>query len=240
MSIFRHSRGLLAGPEAVIAAFSDPARLARWRGLTGKTTPINQNPKNRSPGPDSHQVSQSAVVFRAHLPPPIGIVSESDDSAMPFRAHPTQSSPTWSFRRYMHTTRKKNKPDFSGSWLFNRTKSVLQIHAPDSTSFFIDHHEPLFAIQRTHTIGETKDGFAIQLNTGGETTTTNHRDLHISARAYWDGDVLVFHSEIMKGQEKGTNIVRYELRDDGRTIIAEEDFRSSTLNYTNRWVLEKQ
>ncbi len=140
----------------------------------------------------------------------------------------------------MSNDRKKNKPDFSGSWLVNRAKSVLHIHAPDSTSFFINHHEPIFGLQRTHTVGETKDDFAIRLNIGGETITTSHRDLNISARAYWDGNVLVFHSDIMKGHEEGTNIVRYELSDDGRTIIADEDFRSSTLNYTNRWVLEKQ
>lgn len=35
MSTFRHSREILAGPEAVFEAFSDPVRLARWWGPDG-------------------------------------------------------------------------------------------------------------------------------------------------------------------------------------------------------------
>lgn len=35
MSVFRHSREIPAGPEAVFAAFKDPARLARWWGPAG-------------------------------------------------------------------------------------------------------------------------------------------------------------------------------------------------------------
>lgn len=37
MSIFRHARDLPAPPEAVYAAISDPARLARWWGPAGFT-----------------------------------------------------------------------------------------------------------------------------------------------------------------------------------------------------------
>ncbi|MCA9449996.1 MAG: SRPBCC domain-containing protein, partial [Candidatus Omnitrophica bacterium] len=35
MSTFRHSRHLSASPEAVFAAFEDPARLAQWWGPEG-------------------------------------------------------------------------------------------------------------------------------------------------------------------------------------------------------------
>jgi uncharacterized protein YndB with AHSA1/START domain len=35
MSTFRHSRAIPAAPAAVFAAFSDPARLARWWGPDG-------------------------------------------------------------------------------------------------------------------------------------------------------------------------------------------------------------
>ena len=37
MSIFRHSREIPARPDAVFAAFQDPARLARWWGPDGFT-----------------------------------------------------------------------------------------------------------------------------------------------------------------------------------------------------------
>jgi uncharacterized protein YndB with AHSA1/START domain len=41
MSLFRTSRELPAAPEAVFAAFRDPARLARWWGPDGFTNTIH-------------------------------------------------------------------------------------------------------------------------------------------------------------------------------------------------------
>ncbi|HEU5192119.1 MAG TPA: SRPBCC domain-containing protein [Methylomirabilota bacterium] len=42
MSVFRHSREIPASPDAVFAAFQDPARLARWWGPDGFTNTFHR------------------------------------------------------------------------------------------------------------------------------------------------------------------------------------------------------
>lgn len=131
------------------------------------------------------------------------------------------------------------RPDFSGEWTFVPGRSSLQIPAPDSTTFAIEHREPRFRLTRTHTFQGKSDTFTIELTTGGEPVVLHHGPARIEARLVWDGDALKFDSTIEKDGERGSNIVRYTLADGGRTFIGEERFRSPSLNYDNVWVFEK-
>jgi hypothetical protein len=133
-----------------------------------------------------------------------------------------------------------SRPDFSGTWRFNPARSVLQIPAPDSTLFVIDHREPLFRLSRTHVIGGKSDSFALDLTTDGQEVTLERGDLLLRARAYWDGDTLVFDSRLVRGGESATNVVRYRLGEAGDSFVAEESFRGEHLSYDNTWVLERQ
>ena len=133
-----------------------------------------------------------------------------------------------------------NKPDFTGVWRFNSGKSLLEIPSPDSTLFVIDHHEPDFHLERTHTHGETSDTFSIDLTTDGGPVTKNHGDIEIRARLYWDGDVLVFDSRLIQGGQEGSNIVRYQLAEDGQIFVAVERLSLGVHRHTNTWVFEKQ
>jgi hypothetical protein len=131
------------------------------------------------------------------------------------------------------------KPDFSGTWSFNRAKSTLQIPAPDETLFVVDHREPSLRISRTHTVGEKRDTFSLDLNTQGHEVSTTRDDVQLHARAYWDGDTLVFDARLVRAGEDSTNVVRYTLSADGLSFVAEERFRSASLNYDNTWIMEK-
>lgn len=131
------------------------------------------------------------------------------------------------------------KPDFSGTWRFNPEKSALQIPAPDATIFVIDHREPMLRITRTHTVGGKSDTFTLDLTTDGKETALDRGDLQLRARVYWDGDVLVFDSQVTRGGQEGTNVVRYTLAPDLGSFVAEERFRSKELNYDNKWVMER-
>lgn len=53
------------------------------------------------------------------------------------------------------------------------------------------------------------------------------------------GETLVFDAHVTRGADEGTNTVRYTLAADGRSFVAEEHFRSTALNYDNRWVLDR-
>lgn len=132
------------------------------------------------------------------------------------------------------------KPDFSGTWKFNPSKSVLQIPAPDSSIFVVEHREPAFRIQRTHVFGQKSDMFALDLTTDGNEVTIERGEVQIYARVYWEGDALVFDTRLVKQGEEAANFVRYKLAETGDSFTAEERFRSKALNYDNIWVMEKE
>jgi hypothetical protein len=131
------------------------------------------------------------------------------------------------------------KPDFTGTWKFNAAKSVLQTPAPDSTIFVMDHREPCLRISRTHIAGEKSDQFSLDLTTDGQRLSVVREGVHLDACAYWDGDVLVFETRLVRAGDEATNLVRYTLSPDTQSFRAEERFRSATLNYDNIWVMEK-
>ena len=132
-----------------------------------------------------------------------------------------------------------HKPNFSGTWRFNPATSALQIPAPDSTMFVVDHREPLLLISRTHIVGERRDTFSLALTTDCQEVLVDRDDLRLRCRAYWDVDALVFDSELIRAGVEATNVVRYALTNGGKTLRAEEQFRSSSLNYENLWILDR-
>ncbi len=131
------------------------------------------------------------------------------------------------------------KPDLSGSWRFDRDRSTLQIPAPDDTLVVLEHREPMLRITRTHVSGGARDTFSIELTTDGKVVEVHHGDLSLAARAYWDGDTLVFDTRILRGGEEASNVVRYSVTPDGATFLAEESLRSASLDYDNTWVLDR-
>jgi hypothetical protein len=129
--------------------------------------------------------------------------------------------------------------NFSGTWKFDPVRSSLQIPPPESTTFVIEHREPLFRLTRTHVFEGQEDTFSIELKTAGEPTVHNHRGFEIRARLYWEGEALVFDSTLTREGEQATNLVRYTLEDDGQTFVAEEHFRGNQQRYCNKWIFEK-
>lgn len=131
------------------------------------------------------------------------------------------------------------KPDFTGTWNFNPVRSVLHIPAPDATIFVVDHREPALHLTRTHVVGELRDTFSLELTTDGQFVSTEREGLRLKARAYWDGDTLVFDTRLVRDGNEATNVVRYTLSDSRETFVAEECFRSGSLNYDNVWWLDR-
>lgn len=115
----------------------------------------------------------------------------------------------------------------------------MDLPPPDATVFVIEHQEPLLSIRRTHVMGDTRDTFSVALTTDGQPTSVDHGGLQLSGRAYWDGDALVFDTTIVRSGEEATNVVRYTLSDDRRTLVADERLRSGSMSDHNMWVFEK-
>ena len=131
------------------------------------------------------------------------------------------------------------RPDFTGTWRFNPGRSALQIPAPDATRFLILHREPRFRLTRTHVVGDRSDTLVLEFTTDGRETTFHRDGSRIRCRASWEGDALVFDSVILRGGGEASNVVRYTLTADRGAFVAAERYRSPSLNYDNRWVLER-
>lgn len=133
-----------------------------------------------------------------------------------------------------------NKPDFSGTWKFNPEKSKLEIPTPDSATFLIKHDEPDFQLSRTMVFEGNTDTFSVDLTTDGAEISFEHRGLTVKSHLIWQGKELIFASILTRGDEKGTNFVKYRFEDQGQTFIAEESFTGFGTSYNNLWVLENQ
>jgi hypothetical protein len=131
------------------------------------------------------------------------------------------------------------KPNFSGVWKFDPDKSSLQIPPPTSSIFQIEHQEPSFNMVRTHIYSEKSDTWSIHLTTDGKEFVQEENGEKLVGRLYWEDDTLVFDSKIYTRTREASNIVRYELSEDGKTLTAIERFRGPAVKYDNIWVFEK-
>jgi hypothetical protein len=136
--------------------------------------------------------------------------------------------------------RMKRLTDFSGVWKFNPEKSQLQVPAPSSSAFVVDHQEPHFHLTRTHIYDEKPDTWSIDLTTDGKEVIQQEGDQTLRVRLYWEGNQLIFDSKIILKDREATNIVRYQLSEDGKTFTATESFRGPRLKYDNVWVFDRQ
>jgi hypothetical protein len=129
----------------------------------------------------------------------------------------------------------QEKPDFSGDWIFNPQESKLEIKIKIArASFTIDHKEPNFHFSRVFVIDGKQDALSYTMTTDGREVVRKQADGTTYSRLYWDGDGLVFDTRIMLNDgREAINIVRYSLRDGGKTFVAEEKFRGPVLKYDN-------
>ena len=131
------------------------------------------------------------------------------------------------------------KSNFSGVWNLALQKSKLQIPAPDSGVFNIDHKEPSFHLSRTFLKGGESDTWSIDLTTDGKEVVQAGQTETFRGRLRWEGNDLILDSTITIKDRTATNVVRYHLSDDGLTLTATESFRGPRLKYDNVWVFDK-
>jgi hypothetical protein len=136
------------------------------------------------------------------------------------------------------------KPNFSGTWILNTSASKLELkHPPIASTFTILHNEPDFHLKRTHVYADGKhDTWGIDLITDGkyEVIRKDGPDRDVT-KMYWDNTALVLDEKVTAPDGSfGTNVVRYTLSDNGRTMTALEHEEYPGGQLTNKWVFEKQ
>lgn len=132
------------------------------------------------------------------------------------------------------------RPDFSGVWKLNLQASHLEIPAPDSGVFRVEHKDPVFHLSRTFIKGGQEDTWTIDLITNGTEVVQEEKTETFRGRLSWKESDLVLDSTITVGSRTAVNTVTYHLSNEGRTLTTTESFRGPRLKYDNIWVFDKE
>jgi hypothetical protein len=133
------------------------------------------------------------------------------------------------------------KPNFSGTWDLSLSTSRLESSPPDSSTFYIEHHEPSFRLKRTHVFNGKPYTWGIDLITEGKEVEQREKDgTPFRARLTWEGDALIFNSYWLDGEPRTTNIVKYTLSKDGNIFTADEHLAGKKVNHHNVWVFNRE
>ena len=132
------------------------------------------------------------------------------------------------------------KPNFTGLWIFNQERSELQTPRPSSSRFEIEHDEPGFHMSVTHIYNGQPVTFVMDLTTDGKEYPHDFGELKALIRLNWDGTTLTADMKVERGDDSGTNVVRYSLQDNGQTLVAIEQWRTLKNSYDNVWIFDKE
>ena len=143
-----------------------------------------------------------------------------------------------------HVSAQQTKPNLTGTWLLNRSKSKLSPHhVPGSVRYKIKHSEPriemtLLFLGRTETYTYMTDGkeraARLSLQEGA-----------MQAKAYWESDTLVIEKHYaIPSQTVGASvsISRYTLSRDGKSLAIASHANKSSLGaaFDESLTFEKQ
>ncbi len=133
-----------------------------------------------------------------------------------------------------------DRPNFSGEWSLNLTRSTLATKGIEAGTARIVHREPAFSFARTFTTKDGPDSVSYEMTTDATEKVAREGKKTRHSRLYWEGDQLVLDEKIELGGRTATNVVRYSLADGGKTLIAKESFRGPKFQYENSWVFDRR
>jgi len=133
-----------------------------------------------------------------------------------------------------------SRPDFSGTWVLDLSRSTLEIPPPDSSIFVIDHHEPILTAQRTHVLGGVVNTVSTRFSTDSVLAPLQLGGMEIPTREYWDQQTLGLDQAWFQGDVPVTNLVRYTLEDGGQALIADEYMSAGRESHHNVWTFRRR
>src|SRR3954451_7013824 len=107
------------------------------------------------------------------------------------------------------------KPNFSGTWRLNKTKSNYgPVSGPDRMERKIIHEDPVLKMVIVQANDEGEKTLEQMYRTDGSESVNKVGSREVTSVARWDGDVLVISSE----QGKLAQSERWSLSEDGRVL----------------------
>ncbi|MBS1859955.1 MAG: hypothetical protein JST11_31590 [Acidobacteria bacterium] len=134
------------------------------------------------------------------------------------------------------------KPNFSGDWKLNVTKSSFgQMPAPSSMTQKITHEDPKLTTEM-HQSSERGDFDmkASYTTDGKECANEGFGGSTMKSVLKWDGDTLAIETKGQFGDNEFTMSDKWVLSEDGKTLNITRTFRSSMGEGEQKLVLEKQ
>jgi hypothetical protein len=120
-------------------------------------------------------------------------------------------------------------PNFSGHWKLNAEKSKLD--DPYQEERTIDHKDPELTVSSKATADGEEQESTIKYRTDGQRTRNMIDGDPLFTTAHWDGDVLVFDSELISDTDTTELHDRWTLSADGKHLTVS---RKQKVGYDER------
>jgi len=134
------------------------------------------------------------------------------------------------------------KPNFSGDWKLNNSKSTFgEMPAPLSMSSKITHDDPKVttAIKLVGDQGEFEMS-ASYMTDGKQSTNQGMGGSATTSTAKWDGDTLSIDTKGKFGENEFTLQDKWNLSADGKVLTMQRTFKSSMREGEQKLVFDKQ
>jgi len=132
------------------------------------------------------------------------------------------------------------KPNFSGTWKLNLTKSQLGPMAPDSRTDVIDHKDP--AIRESVNSSSSQGDFQMETayTTDGKEAKNTIMGSDFTTKAHWEGNALIVDTKGTTDNGDVTIHGKYELSDDGKTLTKSDHISGGFGEADEKLVFDKQ
>jgi hypothetical protein len=119
------------------------------------------------------------------------------------------------------------KPNFSGTWKLDVTKSDFGVLPPDnSRTVVIDHSDPVLKLAVSADGAQGKQEFTLNFTTDGKEATNNAGGLELKSILTWESSTLVDNTKL-KFQDQDVVVKEiWLLSDDGKTLTQNAHYTS--------------
>src|ERR1035438_4258925 len=119
------------------------------------------------------------------------------------------------------------KPNFTGAWKLDVTKSDFGVLPPDnSRTYVIDHNDPVLKIAVSADTAQGKQDFTLNFTTDGKEATNRSAGLELKSILTWESSTLVDNTKL-KYQDQDVLIKEiWLLSDDGKTLTQNAHYTS--------------
>ena len=132
------------------------------------------------------------------------------------------------------------RPNFTGSWELDLQRSKLEVPAPLATTLTIRQKDDDFHLLATHVYQDRSRTVTFHLSIDGKEQLIEEDGLIQHLTLSWQGLTLVLQAYWMEGDIKSTDVARYTLSRDGKSLAIRETENIRGREFRNTWVFRRR